>query len=370
MPPWILLKLFDDLSLILMRDKPPYKMMTILIWVWMALGLQLLPAAENLFDQESILELKIQGPVNKLIRDRSDQAIRQDMNLMYMLGEAEKSIPIKMKTRGNFRRQAGNCTYPPLLVDFNGQDLSGSPFDGMKALKLVMPCRGEDYIIREYLAYKLYNLFTPRSYKVRMVKVSFEDPANAKKGFTVKGILLEEDESVAKRNQASLITKKMVRPENTQQKDFIRMALYEYMIGNTDWSVQYLHNVRLLRFSGEKPVPVPYDFDHSGLVHATYAKPSEALQMNSVLERRYRGYCLTDYTLVKEYFTEFLAKKEQIQQLVTEQPWMEKSTPKEINSYLDDFFELIQNEKKWKDDLNYPCLKDGTGNVVIKGLKG
>ena len=353
-----------------MRDKPPYKMMTILIWVWMALGLQLLPAAENLFDQESILELKIQGPVNKLIRDRSDQAIRQDMNLMYMLGEAEKSIPIKMKTRGNFRRQAGNCTYPPLLVDFNGQDLSGSPFDGMKALKLVMPCRGEDYIIREYLAYKLYNLFTPRSYKVRMVKVSFEDPANAKKGFTVKGILLEEDESVAKRNQASLITKKMVRPENTQQKDFIRMALYEYMIGNTDWSVQYLHNVRLLGFSGEKPVPVPYDFDHSGLVHATYAKPSEALQMNSVLERRYRGYCLTDYTLVKEYFTEFLAKKEQIQQLVTEQPWMEKSTPKEINSYLDDFFELIQNEKKWKDDLNYPCLKDGTGNVVIKGLKG
>jgi hypothetical protein len=354
-------------------------MMIIFLWIWMACkiagiegigSIRVLQTAETIFEQEAILELKIKGPVNKLIRDRSDQAVNQDMILSYVSQEGEQEIPIKMKTRGNFRRQAGNCTYPPLLVDFNGKDLSGSPFVGMKAIKLVMPCRGEDYIIREYLAYKLYNLFTPRSYKARLVLVSFEDPSNTKKGFTIKGILLEEDEAVAKRNQATLITKKMVRPENTQTKDFIRMALYEYMIGNTDWSVQYLHNVRLLGFSGEKPVPVPYDFDHSGLVHAPYAKPSEALQMNSVMERRYRGYCLTDYTLVKEFFTEFLSKKEQIQTLVNQQPWIDHSSPKEINNFLNEFFDLIQNEKKWKDDLSYPCLKEGTGNVVIKGLKG
>lgn len=354
-------------------------MMIIFLWIWMAgeiIGTEgigsfrFLPAAETIFEQEAILELKIKGPVNKLVRDRSDQAVNQDMILSYTAQEDEQEFPIKMKTRGNFRRQAGNCTYPPLLIDFNGKDLAGSPFAGIKTLKLVMPCRGEDYIIREYLAYKLYNLFTPRSYRVRMVQVSFEDPSNAKKGFTIKGILLEEDEAVAKRNQATLITKKMVRPENTQTKDFIRMALYEYMIGNTDWSVQYLHNVRLLGFSGEKPVPVPYDFDHSGLVHAPYAKPSEALEMNSVLERRYRGYCLTDFSMAKETLTEFLAKKDQIQQLVIQQPWIDNSSPKEITNFLDDFFELIQNEKKWKEDLSYPCLKEGTGNVVIKGLKG
>lgn len=354
-------------------------MMKFLLWIWMSVWpaapgnsttSQAYPATDNLFEKEAILDLKIKGPVNKLIRDRSDQAINQDMQLSYTGPGGEMEFPVKMKTRGNFRRQAGNCTYPPLLVDFNGKDLSGTLFEGMKALKLVMPCRGEDYIIREYLAYKLYNLFTPRSFRARLVQVSFEDPVNAKKGFTVKGILLEEDESVAKRNQATLWNKKMVRPENAQPKDFIRMALYEYMIGNTDWSVQYLHNVRLLvGIPGEKPVTVPYDFDHAGLVHAPYAKPAEALEMNSVMERRYRGYCMADLSVVKETLSEFASKKQEILNLVSAQPWLESSTPKEINSFLMDFFEVIQDEKKWKADILYPCLKDGTGNVVVKGLK-
>jgi len=347
----------------------------IILWIWLISWLtgnsdKLIPSTEKLFDQEAILELNFKGPVNKLIRDRSDQAVNQDMQLSYTTPDGEVMIPIKMKTRGNFRRQAGNCTYPPLLVDFNGKDITTGLFAGMKALKLVMPCRGEDYVIREYLTYKLYNLFTPRSFKARLVKANFDDPTNDKKGFTVKGILLEEDASVAKRNQASILNKKMVRPENTQPKDFIRMALYEYMIGNTDWSVQYLHNVRLLVFAGEKPVTVPYDFDHAGLVHAPYAKPAEALQMTSVLERRFRGYCMSDLSQVKTILDEFLSKKQEVLTLVAQQPWLESSTPKEITSYLNDFFDLIQNEKKWKEDINYPCQKDGTGNVVIKGLKG
>lgn len=344
------------------------------IWTLSVIDLNLVSnydqTKETLFDKEEILELTIKGPVQKLIRDRSDQAVNQAMQVSYSIGNEVITIPLKMKTRGNFRRQAGNCTYPPLLMDFNGSDLSKSLFAGMKAVKLVMPCRGEDYVIREYLAYKLYNLFTPRSYRARLVHISFEDPENPKKGFKVKGLLLEEDESVAKRNKTTLLVKKMVRPENTQQKDFVRMALYEYMIGNTDWSVQYLHNVRLLGgASGEKPITVPYDFDHSGLVHAPYAKPAEALQLSSVMERRYRGYCMPDLALVKETLSDFLSKKQEVQNIVYQQPWIDNSSPKEINAYLNEFFELSQNEKKWKEDINYPCLKEGTGNVVIKGLR-
>ena len=91
--------------------------------------------------------------------------------------------------------------------------------------------------------------------------------------------------------------------------------------------------------------------------------------MQSVLERRYRGYCMTDFSLAKEILAEFLTKKPDVINLIVNQPWIDNSSPKEITSYLNDFFELIQNEKKWKEDLNYPCLKDGTGNVVVKGLK-
>ncbi|HNT22318.1 MAG TPA: hypothetical protein PKL70_17910 [Saprospiraceae bacterium] len=334
-----------------------------------SIGEPLAFADSGLFDEESILQLTITGAVNKLIQDRSDAAKAHPVTLVYEGPDGPQSLSLKMKTRGNFRRTQGNCTYPPLSMDFTGQPVDKGLFAGKKKLKLVMPCRGEDYVVREYLVYKLHNLFGPKSYKVRMVHIQFREEGNSKKDFSVTGYLLEEDEAMAARNEATLITKRMMRPENTAPRDFVRMALFEYMIGNTDWSVQYLHNVRLLAIPGEKPVPVPYDFDHSGLVDAPYAKPSEALGLRSVTERRYRGYCMADDSLIREVLTEFTSRENEIMATVDRQPWQEKNTPETIKKYLGGFFEIIRNEKKWTEAVRYPCDKNGTGNVVVKGLK-
>ena len=68
------------------------------------------------------------------------------------------------------------------------------------------------------------------------------------------------------------------------------LAVFEYLIGNTDWSVPYQHNIRLLTVPAIKnPVPVPYDFDQAGLVEAFYALPSENIGVASVRERVYRS---------------------------------------------------------------------------------
>ncbi len=326
-------------------------------------------ADSGLFSEEAVLKLTITGAVNKLIQDRSDAAKTYPVALSYEGPGGEEAISLKMKTRGNFRRTQGNCTYPPLSLDFTGQTVTTGLFADKKKLKLVMPCRGDDYVVREYLVYKLHNLFGPKSFRVRMVNIQFREEGNPKKDFTANGYLLEEDEAMAARNEAALITKKMMRPENTAPRDFVRMALFEYMIGNTDWSVQYLHNVRLLAIPGEKPVPVPYDFDHSGLVNAPYAKPSEALGMRSVTERRYRGYCMPDESLISEILVEFSGREAEIMATVDRQAWKEKNSAEEIKKYLGGFFEIIRNEKKWKEAIRYPCDKNGTGNVVVKGLK-
>jgi len=76
----------------------------------------------------------------------------------------EKSLSIEVKARGNFRRLLGNCTYAPLMLRFETMKSLNPPyFSGQKELKLVMPCQGDEYVIREWLVYKLYNLLTPLS---------------------------------------------------------------------------------------------------------------------------------------------------------------------------------------------------------------
>ena len=105
-------------------------------------------------------------------------------------------------------------------------------------------------------------------------------------------MLLEDENKMAKRNGGISITRKM-RPNQTEPNTFLTMAVFQYLIGNTDWSVQYMQNIKLVAADSiAVPVAVAYDFDHSGMVNAPYAKPAEELRMSSVRERRYRGYCI------------------------------------------------------------------------------
>ena len=71
------------------------------------------------------------------------------------------------------------------------------------------------------------------------------------------------------------------------------------MIGNLDWSMQAGPAGRRLlpqqpadRAAGAALfVPVPYDFDYSGLVDAPYAVPPEGFTVRASRPRYYRGYC-------------------------------------------------------------------------------
>ena len=137
------------------------------------------------------------------------------------------------------------------------------------------------------MVYKLYNLVTPKSFKARLVQVTLEDDKNKKPVTPFYGILLEEEKQMAKRNKLVSVVRK-IKPEQTQPDAFLNMAVFEYLIGNTDLSVQYLQNIKLLAkdFSAV-PVTVPYDFDHAGIVSTPYAQPAEELQMSSVRQRRY-----------------------------------------------------------------------------------
>ena len=327
-------------------------------------------STNNLFTSSEVLEIRLSGNITALMKDREDNSSYHPFTLSYHEKGTPVSIPIKVKTRGHFRLAKENCSYPPLLLNFSKKkSTTNSLFESQDKVKLVTPCNSEKYVVQEYLVYKLFNLVTPKSFNARLVKVTYEDTVKSKKTEPLFGILLEEEDQMAGRNSAVLIEKKSVKPERTDRQDFLKMAVFEYLIGNTDWSVQYLQNIKLIaKDSLSMLSTVAYDFDHAGIVRAPYAKPAEQLQLNSTLSRRYRGYCIPDMTQFNEVFLLFNDLKEKIYSVYTDCPLLEASYVKATVKYLDEFYETINDPKKAKTAFTYPCKPDGTGNVVIKGL--
>lgn len=326
---------------------------------------------ENLFDSDEILSITLKGNIRELLNDRGEKPAYHPVTLSYKNKEnSEVNIPVQMKTRGHFRKLKENCKYPPLQISFPADvNRLSAVFTGQKKLKLVMPCAGDDYVIREWLVYKIYNLVTPRSFKARLVRIELNDPKNKKQPDPFYGFLIEDDKQMAARNKGAATVQKL-RPEETKQDVFLTMAVFQYLIGNTDWSVQYLQNIKLIKTgSFSQPITVPYDFDHAGIVNAPYAQPAEELLLQSVQERRYRGYCIRDMKVFEKPIALFNGLKNDIYSLYTKSDLLDQKYIKSVTKYLDGFYATINDPKAWQKDFAYPCDKSGTGNVVIRGLK-
>lgn len=326
----------------------------------------------GLFADDSLLEFTLTGKVGELMKDRGDDPQNHDFQLTYLRpNQAPVELAVQVKVRGHFRKLKQNCTYPPFLISFNGNDKSNTLFSEQKKLKLVTPCRDERFVIREYLVYKLYNLTSPKSFKARLVKFTLKaDDTRGKSYDPLFGILLEEEDQMARRNNMIAVDGKLVKPQQTNPADFLNMAVFEYLIGNTDWSVQYLQNVKLIAADSTSiPFTVPYDFDHAGIVGAPYAFPAPELELSSTRQRRYRGYCIQDMKQFDAVIDAYNKLKQDLYQVYANNTLIEDGYRKATLRYLDEFYATLNDPKKLKTEFQYPCRTDGTGNVVIKGLK-
>lgn len=201
------------------------------------------------------------------------------------------------------------------------------------------------------------------------MQLTLEDEERKKPIEPFYAFLLEEENQMAKRLQM-LPLERNLKAKATQNEHFLRMAVFEYLIANTDWSVENLQNIKLLTPDAKTiPIPVPYDFDHAGIVDAPYAKPAMELELVSVRDRRYRGYCLEDVQQFEPVIAHFNALKDKIYRIFTDCSLLNPKYLKSTLLFLDDFYETINNPKKWHRDFLYPCDPNRTGHVVIKGLR-
>jgi hypothetical protein len=214
------------------------------------------------------------------------------------------TYPITLTTRGITRKTMDVCDFPPLRVTFTAPPPDGSLFERQKHLKLVTHCkRSEDFqqkVLLEYSAYKLYNLMTPLSFRARLANIDYIDESGQPYISRI-GYFLEEANEVAKRNGLTEAHMPDTIPgELLEPMASARFAVFEYMISNYDWSMragphgtECCHNAKLIRAAAgsNTVIPVPYDFDWSGLVDAPYAGVQEGINISNLRQREYRGYC-------------------------------------------------------------------------------
>jgi len=321
--------------------------------------------AENLplFKTASPLAVTITADFTAINKDRKPDSEKRFPGVVQLQidGGQTASVPVTLSSRGHARLNARTCEVVPLRLDFLKKDVTGTVLEGQGELKLVTHCRNDrdhdQVILTEYLAYQVFRLFTPRSFRARLVQATYVDSAKKKTTGPRYGMLIEEDGDVARRMEGRVfpLTKRYFR--QLDQDSLTLMTLLEYLIGNTDYSIFALHNVKLVQDPRGTIYPVAYDFDYSGLVNAEYAIADRRLFLTSVRDRLYRGPCRTAEEL-EPFLATFRARKSEVLGLVDTIPDYKPFARDEARDYLNDFFSLIE-PKRVKRNLIDSCVKGG-----------
>lgn len=320
--------------------------------------------AKPLFASDVPIQIKIQGPVGAIVRRAADSVAPQAATLIVSSGS--ESLPIRLSARGLSRRTGGICNFPPLRVEFTQPPPAQSLFAGQKRLKLVTHCQSspgyQQHLLLEYSAYRIFNLLSPLSYKVRLATVDYAE-TSGKVTTSRRGFFIEDLDDLAKRNGLTEArVGDRILATQLEASQAARVALFQYMIGNLDWSMRAgpagegcCHNSRLLTGRGPQLVPVSYDYDYSGLVDAPYALPPDGFSIKSVRNRVYQGYCRLNPQAL-EAAADFRAKRPAIEAIYSQTPDFSDRTRAKALAYLGSFFDQIATDDLVRTKILKDCI--------------
>jgi hypothetical protein len=295
----------------------------------------------KLFQDAAPLEFTLTSEFNLINAERTPNNGRQFPGLLTVDGA---DIPVTLGSRGHLRLKTQTCDFVPIKVAFPDDRLAGSAFEGQTTLKLGTHCRSDreadQYVMREYLSYRLANLVTPLSFRARLARGTYVDAKSKKKLSTHSALFLEHENDVARRLGGRDVKQPHMAFSELDTSALTTMMMLEYMLGNTDYSIWTLHNVVIVQDKRRKFFPVPYDFDLSGMVHPPYAAPDPRLSLQSVTDRLYRGPCRTvqEFNAAAEPFRAHQAEMRSAIDAVADLDVVHK---REMKDYLESFFRRI-----------------------------
>lgn len=261
--------------------------------------------------------------------------------------EDGKVYRIEVKPRGKFRRKVS--VFPPLKMKFKKKDLLADGLDTLNEIKLVLPCyeseNGDELVIREYIAYKMFEHLTNASMRARLIRLTIRDTHVEKSKRPMYAILLEDEEELVKRLNGQLNEEYGTPTDSLETEQAALMVMFQYMIGNTDWEISMLRNVRLVRtLPSGKTLSVPYDFDFSGLVSAPYSSPSSDTGLKTVRDRFLMSNGLKPESL-KRALTTLKAAKPALYSLCKSK-YLNYLSTQDMTNFLRSFFEKVEGKNE------------------------
>ncbi len=317
-------------------------------------------AAASLFDDDTAIEVTLSGPISTVFADTEDRRERA-----FVVRAQGKALPAKVRLRG--RSRVSVCAFPPLRLNFRTTDTGDSVFRGQDKLKLVTHCRNYDRaeqdLLEEYAAYRIFNVLTEFSYRVRLLHIHYEDTDGklSDKASPRYGFVLESAAQLAERTDAEPVKLRGV-PKNRHDLDQAALLyVYQYLIANTDWGLvkaDYAagccHNVDLFERDSQV-ITVPYDLDLSGLVNANYAFPDHQLRIDKVTQRLYRGLC-TDRDVLSRAIERVTAGEAEITGILRDTPGLSEKNRETALRFLGRFFEKAAQREKLLDSFERRCI--------------
>ena len=300
------------------------------------------PSLFSYLNQEKIVELTLEADWQQLI-DQKQSETAQPVLVSWQNDKGKQQVNAEVSVRGHARRNI--CAFPPLKLKFSEENLVAKGWNtDYKSLKLVTHCAdgNTDLVLREYLAYKMLNTLTDQSFRVQLAKVTYKSPQGSTETYA---FLIENNEEMAARMGGELVEATPTKNSTIDTAQYRLMAVFQYMIGNTDWNMKQQHNMKLVHLANSNFLPVPYDFDYSGMVNASYAIPPTKLPIKSVRERyfQWRG---KDANELQATLALFESKKETLYDLVIQLEPLSMESRIDMLSYLDSFYQNMPKAQR------------------------
>jgi hypothetical protein len=321
-------------------------------------------SSSPLFEGDTTLHISIEAPHRQLIRNRAKRP-EYPAVLRYTDSNGESyAIEITLTSRGNSRLEL--CDNPPLRIIFDKGAGKGTIFEGRRRLKMVTQCRrgssARNWVQQEFGVYRAYNVLTEFSYRVRMLEVTYTDTNSNSRERVQPAFFIEPTGEVADRLQRKSIRPPEIKPAQFDESTTILGTLFQYLIGNTDFSVKRgpegegcCHNGRVLAPAGEQDgwVVLPFDFDQAGIINTDYALPDRRFAIRNVTSRLYRGYCWQN-ELVPATIAHFNERRDEITAALLP-PDLSKAKLGRARRFIDRFYSTVNDPDKLQKRILGKC---------------
>lgn len=321
---------------------------------------------DPLFDSNEVLEVTLVAPLTSIMRNRSnDTEAPGTLSFVDSDGVAVE-FDVAIRARGHFRRRPDICEFAPLRLNFKKSQTKNTLFDHQDKLKMVTHCqssspRYDQFVIKEYLAYRVLNVISDHSFRARLLRVKYVDEDRGNSERSRLAMFIEHEDKLAKRLGTTVLKTRMVTFASLQPEHANLMSLFHYFIGNTDYSPisgsegeNCCHNHTLFDSAGDFILSVPYDFDMSGFVNAPHSGSNPRFKLRNVRQRLYRGRCVNNVHLAAS-LERFFSQRTTIVDMINTQKLMKTSVRKDLLSFVRKFFDSLDSPKKIDKKLVSDC---------------